>query len=759
VRIRLPRRPAVPAGLAIAPWVVAALGLLSTFVLPGPADGQAIRAALVVTLGAFFTVLITRLVMTALREPQRRVGLLLLAVGVALWAAGSATVSAGQTTASVAFPSPGEVLYLASYLGVAAFVMLDVPRHRLPTTVVWLEAVVVCSGGACLAAFVVVTPLASAVQGDDVHVLIALLYPMLDVLLAVVVAGQLMLGLRAPSGRTGALMVGFLGLAVADSSLVADLADGVYSSSVLLDCLWGASFGVVVCAAVCHGNVARNPIPRARRQTALLLVAAAVALAVLVLAPQGAIKAYVTVPAVIALLSTGARMAVALREAQGAAEALRLSLTDELTGLPNRRALLAAADAALAQGGPLSLLLMDLDGFKDINDSLGHQVGDGVLVALADRMRGALAADVLVARLGGDEFAILAPSNDEVGLLELAQVARAAVSKPMRIATIDLAVDSSIGITLCERADTSTELLRRADIAMYEAKESGGGTLLFDTSQDGFSHQRLRRGEELRSAISERQFVVWYQPQVDARSGQVVALEALVRWQHPTEGLLIPVAFLPDARRAGLMLPLSEIVTRRVVEDLRLWRDAGLRLRVAINWAPPELLGGQLLPRLLDALAVAGMPGGSVLLEVTEDSFVSDPEHARQVLSDLRGHGIQAAIDDYGTGFSSLAYLRDLAVDELKIDRSFVSTLVRDQRSAMIVQTTTQMAHALGMRVVAEGVEDERTQDALVTAGVDVLKGYHIARPMPVDQVADWVEQWSINQQATLRTVPEARSA
>src|SRR4051794_14830526 len=220
-------------------------------------------------------------------------------------------------------------------------------------------------------------------------------------------------------------------------------------------------------------------------------------------------------------------------------------------------------------------------------------------------------------------------------------------------------------------------------------------------------------------------------------------MEALVRWQHPREGLLSPIAFLPDARRSGLMTALSEAVLDLVLADARRWADDGFRFRVALNCAPPELLGGRLLPRLFAGLEALGLPGERLLIEVTEDSFLSEPERARDVLHQLRAHRVQAAIDDYGTGFSSLAYLRDLPVQELKMDRSFVASMGTDERSRMIVSTTTEMAHALGLRMVAEGIEDAATAESLVALGVDVLQGYHLARPMPAEDVASWVRRWT----------------
>jgi len=413
-----------------------------------------------------------------------------------------------------------------------------------------------------------------------------------------------------------------------------------------------------------------------------------------------------------------------------------------MTGLPNRRALLAGADAALRSGAPTGLLLLDLDAFKDVNDSMGHAVGDEVLRVLAYRMRMAVEDEVLVARLGGDEFALLAPTDDEARLVSLARTVRDALNEPLRVEDIDLSITASVGITLARPADSSVELLRRADIAMYEAKASPVGVVFFDASLDGASRARLRRGDDLRHAIAEDQIVVWYQPQVDAVDGRVVGVEALVRWLHPTLGLLTPAVFLPDARRTGLMPEVSAIVLRHVLVDARRWCDDGYSFRVAMKCGPPELVGGQLLPRLFAAVDAAGLPEDTLVLEVLEDSFVSEPELAATAIRELRAHHVQVAIDDYGIGYSSLAYLRDIPVQELKMDRSFIATVAVDERSRMIVRTTARMAHAFGFRMVAHGVGDAEIARAVAPLGVDVLQGYHLARPMPAEEVEPWVRRW-----------------
>ncbi len=733
----------------VLPWAVLGTGAAATFAMPGSSADPAIRTTLVVTLSLFFAALLGRLLLVARREAGRRPALVVLAGAVGLWAAGSVSVGAGQTTGAVPFPAPGEVLCLTAYVGLAAFLLLD--ARRLPSTAasVWLEAAVLCGAGVCLASFAVLTPLSAAFATGGLTLLLAILFPLINLVLAALVGAQALLHQRDRSRRTIGLMLGFLALAVADCTFIVAIATtGTYSASLVMDALWGAGFALIVGAACARRGpeVAGRP---PRPAGAVLVTGAALAVVLLVLDPDGAVGWVIKAFAIATLVGAGARTVLALREARGAAEALRLSLTDELTGLPNRRALLAEGDDLLRRGRDVGVLLLDIDGFKDINDSLGHSVGDDVLITLAHRIRATLDPKVMVARLGGDEFAVLAPADDVLALFEVAEQVRTAIRAPLRAARMDLTVDASVGVTVRDGTDASaTELLRRADIAMYEAKHTRCGVLLFDSAHDGVAAHRLRQGEALRTGIADDQLVVWYQPQIDARTRQVVALEALVRWAHPTDGLLSPVSFLPDARRSGLMPALTEAVMRRVISDAVRWRDAGHTFRVAMNWAPPELVGGQLLPMLFRLLDAADLPRDRLLVEVTEDSFLADPERARAALHELRAHGVGVSIDDYGTGFSSLAYLRDLPVEELKMDRSFVRAVAADERSRMIVQSTTQMARALGLRLVAEGVEDQAAATHLLPLGVDVLQGYHIARPMPGEAVDPWVREWTLGTNA-----------
>ncbi|WP_380168952.1 putative bifunctional diguanylate cyclase/phosphodiesterase [Jannaschia sp. R86511] len=728
--------------LGVAAWVVLVSGLTVAMVLSGASLTQTPPALLVAVLATFFLLLLGRLALVAAHDRARRTALLVLAAGVTLWAVGSAVLNADGELTGKTFPAPGEGFFLASYLGFAFFLLLDTPRRTRASATVWLETLLVCCGAMSLAGFVLLSPVGSTIGEQGPALFLALLYPVLGVVLGLVVLAQVQLRQRRASRRTLTLAGGFVLLAVADSTFVLNAATTTYVSNTVLELMWGASFALVVGAACAPRLDAVSSPATAPSRHIVLVLAAAVALVVIVFRPAGVGAWYVTLPAVLTLVAAGTRMAMALQEARGAVEARRLSVTDDLTDLPNRRAVMARIQGDMAAGRPLALMLLDLDGFKDINDSLGHAAGDRVLEQVSARLLGQVGAASMVSRLGGDEFAIVAPQDDEVSLLRTAQVIGEALLAPLAVDGLVLSVRCSIGIALREGARDATDLLRQADVAMYEAKTSRSGALVYDPSRDEFSRSRLRQAEDLRRGITQDQLELWYQPQIDAATQRVTAVEALVRWRHPELGLLSPLAFLPDARRCGLMPALTEAVMHQVVRDARRWQAEGFTFTVAFNCAPPELLGGTFLPLLFQAVERAGLPSDRLLVEVTEDSFVNDPEHARVALQRLRAHGVQAAIDDYGTGFSSLAYLRDLPVQELKMDRSFVSTILTDTRSRTIVDSTRQMAHAMGLRLVAEGVEDSSTAAELVALGIDVLQGYHICSPVPMKDVSGWVRRW-----------------
>ena len=728
--------------IGIVAWLIILVGLVVEFIAVPQADSEFYQPILLVVVALFFSLQLARLIVSAFAWPSSRPALMALGLGLALWALGSTLLTADQHASTTEFPAPGELLFLASYIGFAAFLVLDTTHRSGRALIAWLDAAIVCGGAAAVAGAILMTPFARVFPEGGLPLLIALIFPLIDLMLAVVVLGQWALSARTFSRRTVQLIAGFVLMAVADSSLVLNLGGDTYTFSTALTVAWGLAIGLIVSAAC----VERTPIATMSRRLPIgfLVASFAAALVLLLARPTGLLGLALALPAAVTVLATGARLIMSLRESQALAEAFHLAQTDDLTGLPNRRAVLRKLDAGIQGEQPLGLMLLDLDGFKEVNDTLGHSAGDTLLELVALRMREALPAEIELARVGGDEFAIIVPSDDPLELMERGQEIRRTLLAPARVEGLELGMHASLGITVRQDGDArAADLLRRADIAMYEAKVQRSGVQLYDAQHDEFSRQRLQMGEELRRALQRGQVVAWYQPKVDASSMEVVGLEALVRWVHPERGTVSPMEFLPVARRAGLMQDLSEVVARHVVDDALRWRRNGLALDIALNVAPPELLGGILLPRLYKDIADARLPDRSITIEVTEDTFLTDPARAREVLRELQAHGLSVSIDDYGTGFSSLAYLRDLPVDELKMDRSFISTIGSDDRSRLIVMSTVDMAHALDLKVVAEGVEDAAISQLAVSLGVDILQGYNISKPMAAEAVEPWVRAWN----------------
>ncbi len=731
-------------------WAVVAAGVVAGVMATGWTAATSPQGLVLVMLGLFFATCSLRLVLAGLVDPARRNARWLMAGAVLLWGAGSAVLHQGEALTDKEFPGTAELLFVPAYTFLATSLLAGSRANHRAGPKVWLDTVLICGGLVSVVGIVLASPL-NVRLGDTVGgagLLLQFFYPLLGLLLAIVVVAQVLLGMRGRGRDTRLTLAGLCGLAGCDLVFFVATAAGSYWGSFVTDVLYGVVFAVLTTAACTRPSTAPAR-PRGQQRGALLPAAAGVAMLALVLRPAGAGEWFVTAPAVLTLLAAGARMVIALREARGAAEARKLSRTDDLTGLLNRRAILADVDQRLAHHVPVSLMLLDLDGFKEVNDSLGHCAGDALLQSVGERLVASLPSSARVSRVGGDEFALLVDVSEPHELLRLAGRLRSVIEEPVTVDGLDLTVRASIGLTVAAAEDTdAVHLLRRADVAMYRAKHLRLGESLYDPQHDDFSRSRLQHVESLRHGIARGELRMFYQPQVDARTQRVTAMEALVRWQHPEHGLLPPLAFLPDARRAGLMPSLSDAVVDLVIADARRWAARGLTFTVAINCAPPELLGGRLVPRLLDAVARAGLPPDRILVEVTEDSFASDPERARSVLRDLRRNRVQTAIDDYGTGFSSLAYLRDLPVQELKIDRSFIKSFATDRGSRVIVESTLHMAHAMGLRLVAEGVEDDTTAAQLTALGVDALQGYLVSRPMPAAEVTGWVTRWN----AALRT-------
>jgi diguanylate cyclase (GGDEF)-like protein len=417
---------------------------------------------------------------------------------------------------------------------------------------------------------------------------------------------------------------------------------------------------------------------------------------------------------------------------------------DLLTGLPNRALLIERLQQQLLRqprtDESVAVLVMDLTDFKAVNDSLGHAVGDDLLKQVGPRLAASLRAADTVARLGGDEFAILLPGTDETGAARVAQKMLAALEQAFPLEGETLDIGASVGVAVAPAHATQAEqLLSRADVAMYAAKGSLAGLAVFSAEHERDGAGRLALMSDLRRAVDEGELVLYYQPQIDLRTGGITSVEALVRWMHPKRGLVGPDEFIPLAERTGLIKRLTRTVLTEAIRQARAWELAGLRVPIAVNLSMRNIHDPQLPQTIAQLLQRWDARPDLLRLEMTETVLAADPERALQTMDSLRAMGVHIALDDFGIGYSSLAYLNRLPLDEIKIDRSFVIGMVDDESSATIVRATVELGHGLGYAVVAEGVENAETRQRLTALGCDAIQGFLVARPMPADQTAEWI--------------------
>ncbi|HWD70282.1 MAG TPA: EAL domain-containing protein [Solirubrobacteraceae bacterium] len=421
------------------------------------------------------------------------------------------------------------------------------------------------------------------------------------------------------------------------------------------------------------------------------------------------------------------------------------ALHDPLTGLPNRVLFSERIGHAILQAErqkkKLAVALIDLDRFKEINDSLGHSAGDHLLISVGKQMVDALRASDTVARLGGDEFGLVLPElADADALSPVLERLQAALEEPIQVQSLPIGIEASIGIAIYpdHGADAQT-LIQRADIAMYESKRDGLSHVFYDASTHDHDVTNLTLVAELRRAISERELVLYYQPKAALESGLVTSVEALVRWMHPERGLVAPDAFIPLAQETSLIGPLTLYVIEEALRQVRGWREQGVELSIAVNLSTRNLLDRgfpELVKQLLERWDVRAE---ELELEVTESSMLANPTRAKAVLNELSELGIRLSIDDFGTGYSSLAYLRELPVDEIKIDRSFVIGMGTEEGDAVIVRSTVDLGRNLGLEVVAEGVETLEHWEQLRELGCNTAQGYFLSRPVPADELCTWL--------------------
>ncbi|MBL7497305.1 EAL domain-containing protein [Frankia sp. CNm7] len=675
-------------------------------------------------------------------------------LGVGLLAYGTSTITFnllrpvtpdGQQAISGSYCDIG---WLAFYPACYAAVILLLRRRvlRLPHSVL-LDVVVSAFGMAAVTTGVGVLLIrdSSALGPRDTMLMLA--YPVADLFLLLLVVSVFALLGRHPGRVWWLLALGMIFFVVADSAyLVNAVQIGWFSPGGFDDVFWALSPLMLALAAW-----EREPRTRPARASgwAVLVVPTVLALAALGVLVAGAtvrLNLASVVLSAATLIAALVRAAFTFAEVRRLAETKELASTDELTGLPNRRGLTERLRAAIENspaGQRVALLVLDLDKFKLVNDTLGHRLGDEILTQAGRRIATALRPGDVLARLGGDEFAVLLERTDADGSRLVADRVRTALADPLDVGVLTYTATASIGMAVYpSHAANADELLARADIAMYAAKNRHTGVENYDPGHPDNPLFEFGLVEDLRAGISGDEIELHVQPKLNIATGQVRSAEALARWRHPDRGLLTPASFVPLAEHAGLMGALTMKVLEQSCAQLARWRADGMEVTLAVNISATDLLDQAFPDQVRGVLAAHGLCPEAIELELTETTVMLDRSRSAAVLSQLHEAGIGISIDDYGTGYSTLDYLGgDFPVDVIKLDQSFVRRLDSNTVAQKIVRHTVDLAHDLGLRVVAEGVESAATLALLEAFGCDFAQGYHVSPPVPADRFAELVER------------------
>jgi diguanylate cyclase (GGDEF)-like protein len=665
-----------------------------------------------------------------------------LAVGLWFFTGGSVLwTSWVQYLTPLPYPSISDASFLMFFVfafpGIGLLVRETVP-HTSKT--IWIDGLIAALGVAALESTLVIAPIIKASTGvSDASLATNIAYPIGDmVLVTMVVAVFAVRGWR-PGRLWWTLGAGLILFAAADSVFVLQVTTNTYVTGTPLDSLYLiGTFLMAFAAWQGMGMSAARSTSTIRPTTVVPVLFLLSSLGVLVYAAGRSISLGVVL-ATATLLIAVARSAHAFRQLRALADSRREARTDELTGLPNRR-LFFESLAACLEPGPAetsAVLMIDLDRFKEINDSLGHHVGDDVLRQLGPRLIEAAGTSGTVARLGGDEFGlVLSGPVDAAAAIEVAERIREALIQPFQLEGMSLRVDASIGVALAPEHGTTPEtLLQKADVAMFAAKRSHAPWQVYSSVHDQNARERLQLMEDLRDALRRGEIVLFYQPILDLATGLVTGAEALARWRHPSRGVLPPAAFLGLIADAGLMGPFTMDVLDQALLQQSRWSMAGYDVRVSVNISAASLRDDELPDKIAALIARRGVNPNRVTLEITEDSFITDPEQALLVLERLRALGVELSIDDFGTGFSSLTYIRRLPVRELKLDRTFLTSAPQDERAVSIIRSTVDLAHSLGLRIVAEGIENLDALALVDDLGCDGAQGFLIGRPVPAEEL------------------------
>jgi len=680
------------------------------------------------------------------KRPGRSVGLA-FGLGLLSWAIGDTIFTLlSQGGASPPTPSLADAFYLTmyplAYFGIMFIMRGEVRSFKAST---WLDGAVAGLGAAAICAAFVLDNIINSVSGSPASVAVNLAYPIGDLILLAFAFGALVIVPGWPV-RLITLVAGCLVMAIGDVIYLFQNAAGTYHSGTILDATWMTAM-FLWSLTVWQPVGWRRADDDAHAPGFMLPAVAAVAAVVIIFAGNwtniGSVALGLTVAT---LVLVGVRAALSRRELNALTVANHhQAVTDELTGLGNRRLLTRELDAIFSthdkewgSADALALLMIDLDHFKEINDSFGHPTGDGLLRLIGPRLSSVIRSSDVVVRLGGDEFAVLLSGADVEFAMSIAERITTEIEPPFDVGGSSLHVGASIGIALVpQHATNATELMRCADVAMYRAKAAHCPYDVYESALDDGA-DRLNLMEDLRNAIAEESLILYYQPQMDLRTGGITTLEALLRWPHPKLGFIPPDQFIPLAEDSGLMGVLTTFVLETAVAQCAQWRRAGHLVTVAVNLSTTNLLDAGLPDQIHDVLARNGLTTDSLVLEITESTVMADLNRSKEIIQSLSDSGLLVSIDDFGTGFSSLAYLSDLAVGELKIDRMFTARLSIDGengRDEAIIRSSIELGHSLGLRVVAEGVERSDHFGFLAMAGCDVAQGYAISFPQPPENL------------------------
>jgi diguanylate cyclase (GGDEF)-like protein len=733
--------------------LVAATGAHAAFGIGGHAVEQPIRdwvtSAVYILVGLI-------VVWRALRSTESRRSWAIFAFGISIYGLGNVLWAAWiEHLPNPPIPSICDgmwlTLYPACYIGILGLARV---RERKVPARIWLDSIITALGVAAIGAAIVLRPVLASVSGNTAAVITEMAYPICDLLLAALIVGVLALRGWKMDRMWAMLGVGFIALAAADCMYALQVAGGASAPSTATN--FAYDIGVMLLALAAWQPGATVKVQTTPSVTVLGIPAAfaASALGLLLYDHFSRLDPLALALAMLTMFAAFARTALAFRDVQSLAATRRQALTDDLTSMPNRRDFLRRLHdgiaASAASNTSMALLIVDLDHFKELNDTLGHDAGDHLLRQVGERLHGVLRSGDTAARLGGDEFGVLLCDAFDTERAEtVADKILQAIGEPFPIKGLSLRVTASIGIAVYpDDASDDEQLMQHADIAMYEAKTAQSGRACYARERDNHSLERLTLASELSQALENGEIEAHFQPKADASTHHIVGVEALVRWRHPTRGMIPPADFVTLAEQAGLGRALTRKMLELALSQIKVWRDSGLDLHVAVNTTVADLQDAQFPSEVAAMLAAYELAPEVLVLEVTENMVLADPVRVGDVLAQLGELGLGLSLDDFGTGYSSLTHLKALPVGEVKIDRSFVGRMTSDPVDAAIVEATIRLAHSIGIRVVAEGIEDQQTWSSLVDNRCELVQGYALSRPLPAAEL-----------EQLLRSIPQVGSA